>query len=257
VTVILLKSICGFDVTDVEDRWDRARAFIARQPGAAGQPGNVAERLRRICGAAAKALPAIGVGVSVMTDSGVRGFAAASDASSQQVEELQYALGEGPCVDAFASRRPVLVAELGNGGMVRWPMYAAAVHDRGVRAVFAFPLQVGAARVGVLDVFRDQPGAMTDEEVALALVFAEIALHAVLDGQKDAPPGAVPEGLDEPPVFRAEISQAQGMIMIQLGVTIAEALVRLRAFAYAEGRPLADVARDIVARKLHFDENQP
>jgi hypothetical protein len=106
-------------------------------------------------------------------------------------------------------------------------------------------------------VFRDQPGAMTDEEVALALVFAEIALHAVLDGQKDAPPGAVPEGLDEPPVFRAEISQAQGMIMIQLGVTIAEALVRLRAFAYAEGRPLADVARDIVARKLHFDENQP
>jgi GAF domain-containing protein len=244
-------------VTNVAQQWDRARAFIARQPGAASQSGNVAERLRRICGAAAKALPATGVGVSVMTESGVRGFAAASDASSQQVEELQYALGEGPCVDAFASRRPVLESELGTSGMARWPMYAAAVHNRGVRAVFAFPLQVGAARVGVLDVFRDQPGAMTDEEVAQALVFAEIALHAVLDGQNDAPPGAVPEGLDEPPVFRAEISQAQGMIMVQLGVTIAEALVRLRAYAYAEARPLADVARDVVARKLRFDETLP
>jgi hypothetical protein len=243
-------------VTDVGDRWDRARAFIARQPGAEGQTGNVAERLRRICGAAAKALPATGVGVSVMTDGGVRGFAAASDASSQQVEELQYSLGEGPCVDAFASRRPVLEAELGVSGMARWPMYAAAVHDRGVRAVFSFPLQVGAARVGVLDIFRDRAGAMTDEEIAQALVFAEIALGAVLDGQQDAPPGLVPEGLDEPPAFRAEISQAQGMIMIQLGVTIAEALVRLRAYAYAEGRPLADVARDVVVRKLYFDEAQ-
>ena len=247
----------GFDVTEVAARWDRAWAFIARQPGAEGQSGNVADLLCRICGAAAKALPATGVGVSVMTDSGVRGFAAASDASSQQVEELQYTLGEGPCVDAFASRRPILEAELGTNGMARWPMYAVAVHDRGVRAVFAFPLQVGTARVGVLDVFRDEPGELTDEEVAQALVFAEIALNAVLDGQKDAPPGAVPKGFDEPPVFRAEISQAQGMIMTQLGVTIAEALVRLRAYAYAEGRPLADVARDVVARKLHFDETQP
>ena len=69
---------------------------------------------------------------------------------------------------------------------------------------------------------------LTDEEVAQVLVFGEIALPAVLDGQKDAPVGSVPEGLGEPPVFRAEISQAQGMIMIQLGVTIAEALVSNR-----------------------------
>lgn len=192
-----------------------------------------------------------------MTDNGGQSFAAASDTSSQQVEELQFTLGEGPCVDAFTSRRPVLVAELGNGVNSRWPIYASAVHERGVRAVFAFPLQVGAARIGVLDVFRDHPGAMTDEEVAQALVFAEIALATVLDGQGAAPPGNVPEGFDEAPVFRAEISQAQGMIMIQLGVTITEALVRLRAYAYAEGRPLADVARDVVARTLTLDETRP
>ncbi len=244
-------------MTEADDRWVRARAFIARQPGASGASGNVADALRRICSAASKALPATGVGVSVITDSGAQGFAAASDASSQQVEELQFTLGEGPCVDAFTSRRPVLVSELGNGGMARWPMYAAAVHDRGVRAVFAFPLQAGAARVGVLDVFREQPGPLTDEEVAQALVFAEIALNAVLDGQNAAPPGAVPAGFDEAPVFRAEISQAQGMIMVQLRVTIAEALVRLRAHAYATGRPRADVARDVVARELRFSEAQP
>jgi GAF domain-containing protein len=244
-------------MTDPAGRWSRARGFIADQPGPSIQSGNVAERLRRICGAAARALPASGVGVSVMTDSGARGFAAASDTSSQQVEELQFSLGEGPCVDAFTSRRPVLVADLDGAGMARWPMYAPAVHDRGVRAVFAFPLQVGAARVGVMDVFRDRPGPMSDDDIAQALVFADIALNAVLDGQKDAPPGEVPEGFGEEPVFRAEISQAQGMIMVQLGVSIAEALVRLRAYAYAQGRPLADVARDVVARTLHFDEDQP
>jgi hypothetical protein len=238
-------------------RWNRAQAFIAQQPAAIGQPDNVAQMLRRICGAAVDALPATGVGVSVMTHNGTRGFAVASDPSSQQFEELQFTLGEGPCVDAFAAGRPVLVPDLSDGAMTRWPMYAPAVHAHGVRAVFAFPLQVGAARLGVLDVFREQPGQMTEEELAQALTFAEIAVITVLDGQNNAPPGAMPEGFTQAPGFRAEISQAQGMILVQTGVTLAEALVRLRAYAYAEGRPIADVARDVVARRLRFDETQP
>jgi hypothetical protein len=106
-------------------------------------------------------------------------------------------------------------------------------------------------------VFREQSGQMTEEELAQALTFAEIAVITVLDGQNNAPPGAMPEGFAQAPGFRAEISQAQGMIMVQLGVTLAEALVRLRAYAYAEARPIADVARDVVARSLRFDETQP
>ena len=136
-------------------------------------------------------------------------------------------------------------------------MYVSAVQERGVRSVFAFPLRTGAASIGVLDVFRPGPGRMTQEDVAQSLTFAEIARVAMLDGQDNATDGAVPDGFDEAPGYRAEVFQAQGMVMVQLGVSLAEALLRIRAYAYAEGRPLADVARDIVARTLRFGEDLP
>jgi GAF domain-containing protein len=231
--------------------------MIAEQPGPADRPGNVADRLRRICGATAVAMSASGAGVSVMTTEGTWGFAAASDRQSQHLEELQFTLGEGPCVDALASSSPVLVPDVTEGAAGRWPMYAAAVLERGIRSVFAFPLRTGAESIGVLDIFRPRAGRMTHEDVVQSLIFAEIARVTVLDGQDNAPDGALPDGFDEAPGYRAEVFQAQGMVMVQLGVSLAEALLRMRAYAYAEDRPLADVARDIVARTLRFDEDLP
>jgi hypothetical protein len=157
----------------------------------------------------------------------------------------------------MATGRPVLVADVTGGAADRWPIYSSAVRERGVRSVFAFPLLAGSASVGVLDVFRNRPGAMNEEDVAQSLTFAEIARTAVLDGQHDAPVDEVPDGFDESPGYRAEVFQAQGMVMVQLGVTLAEALLRLRAHAYAYDRTLADVARDVVARALRFDQDQP
>jgi GAF domain-containing protein len=215
-------------------------------------------RLQRVCRDAALALSASGVGVSVMAANGVHGMATASDPATARIEELQFTVGEGPCVDAFASSRPVLVPDLSDGVMRRWPIYAPAVHDAGIRAVFAFPMQVGAARLGVLDVFRTLPGPLSREELGRALTFADVAVTALLDGQEHdntAPDG--PIGLDEAVEHRAEIFQAQGMVMVQLGVPISEALVRIRAYAYAENRPLNDVAADIVARRLRFDQDRP
>jgi GAF domain-containing protein len=243
-------------VSAASERWVRAQQLIAEQPGAADGPGNVADRLRRICGAAATALSATGAGVSVMTGEGSWGFAVASDPASQHLEELQFTLGEGPCMDAMATRLPVLVPDVADGATSRWPMYASAVQEYGVRSVFAFPLRTGAASIGVLDVFRVRPGRMTQDDVAQSLTFAEIARTTMLDGQDQASPGGMPEGFDEAPGYRAEVFQAQGMVMVQLGVSLAEALLRMRAYAYAQGRPLADVARDVVARTLRFDEDQ-
>jgi hypothetical protein len=153
--------------------------------------------LRRLCAAAVKAVPASGAGLSVMTDGGVRGVAAASDEASEHSDELEFDLGEGPCRDAFASGRPVLEADLAAGGMARWPLYASAPHDHGVRAAFAFPLQVGAARLGVLDLHRSLPGPLSAEELASALSFADVATTMLLDRQEEAQLGAADHGLDE------------------------------------------------------------
>jgi hypothetical protein len=237
------------------DDVSRVAAFIAQQPTTPDQAEGVVGMLQRLCGAAVRALSASGVGLSVMAADGIRGITAASDPASERIEELQFLLGEGPCIEAFASRRPVLVPNLSDGAMSRWPVYAPAAHGEGVRAVFAFPLQVGAALLGVLDVFRTRPGGLSGEELRQALTFADVAVTTLLDGQDNAEPGATANGVDEAILSRAEVYQAQGMVMVQLGVTLGEALARMRAYAFAENRRLDQVARDVVARRLRFDQD--
>ena len=190
-----------------------------------------------------------------MSEAGARGVAAASDPASERIDELQFALGEGPCMDAFTSRRPVLEPDLGGGGLARWPIYSPAAHVEGVRATFAFPLQVGAARLGVLDLYRETPGTLSGEELAQALTFADVATTMLLDGQEQAPPGAAAAGLDEALGYRFELHQAQGMVKVRMGVTLVEALALLRAYAYSHDRDLADVARDVVTRGLRLDDD--
>jgi hypothetical protein len=243
-------------VTAVDDRIARVLGLIAGEPAHTGDGTGVVGVLRRLCSTARWSLSVSGVGVTVMAEDGVRGVAAVSEPAYEPIEELQFTLGEGPCLDAFATRRPVLVPELTDGAMRRWPMYAPAVRDQGVHAVFAFPLQIGAARLGVLDVFRATAGPLSADEFRDALTFADVAVTTLLDGQQQAGPGAAADGLDEALGHRAELFQAQGMVSVQLGVSLVEALARIRAYAFAEDRPLGHVARDVVARTLAFDRDR-
>lgn len=186
-----------------------------------------------------------------MATNGTYGLATASDTATERIEELQFTYGEGPCVDAFASSRPVLVPDLEAGAMGRWPVYAPAIHDAGIRAVFAFPLQIGAVRLGALDVFRFHTGPLSRTELGRSMAFADRVVTILLDGQAHAIGGS--DGLDDVLDNRIQLFQAQGMVMVQLGVNLAEAFSRIRAHAYAEDRRFDVVAADIVACRLHFD----
>jgi hypothetical protein len=243
-------------VSGPDERIVAVRALIAGQDST-GAPAGVVGWLRRLCTAAARTVPAWGVGVSVVSEEGIRGVAAASDPVSEALEELQFALGEGPCLDVFASRRVVLEPDLGNGASVRWLAYAPAAQAQGVGAVFAFPLQVGAARLGVMDLYRRSPGALSDESLAQALTFAEVAVETLLDAQGHAVVGEAAEGLDLALESHYVIYQAQGMTMVDLGVPLVDALARLRAHAYAHDRPLREIARDIVAGRLCLQPDTP
>ena len=161
-----------------------------------------------------------------------------TDEVSEHLEELQLTLGEGPRVDASADGGPVLVQDLAAADVAaRWPAFGPAARLAGAAAVFALPLQIGGIRVGVLDLYRAQPGPLSADHRAQA------AAHA--GG------GTGPAGQPWPlALHRAEIDQATGMLTEQLGVGIEEAFVRLRGYAYAHDRRLADVARDLVARTL-------
>ncbi|MEV0454966.1 GAF and ANTAR domain-containing protein [Catellatospora methionotrophica] len=222
-----------------------------------GAGHGVAAGMRRLCVAARRALSASGAGLTVMAGGELRGVTAASDTATERLEELQLTLGEGPCMDAYASMRPVLIPDLADGALARWPVYAPAAHAAGVRAVFAFPLQVGAARLGVMDVFRPETGMLSPDELTLALTFAEVAVATLLDGNDDSGAGVADGWLDDPLGSRAELFQAQGMVMVQLRVSLAEAMVRMRAHAYVHDLRLYEVAADVVARRLSFDSPQP
>lgn len=211
--------------------------------------------LQRLCRAAARVLPATGVGVSVMSDEGHHVTAAASDARSVLVEELQFTLGEGPCLEAYSTGRPVLSADLSQDAARRWPGYGPAAHEHGVRAVFAFPLQIGTTRLGALDVYRDEVGALPRPALVQALTFADVAIRSLLDAQRESQTDESTLPLTEALDNRFEVYQAQGMVSIQLRVGMAEAMVRLRAHAYAQNQRLSDVADDIVTRRLTLEED--
>lgn len=209
--------------------------------------------LHRICTAATRALPAAGSGVTLMDGEALpASTVAASGERFRLLEELQFALGEGPSIDAYALRGPVLEPQLLVDGMERWPAYTQAARQHGARAVFAFPLQVGASRLGVLGIYRDEQGNLSPEAVADALGLAHLCLSTLLMGQLEGADGRLEDGLSAVVREQAEVYQAQGAVMIQLGVTLPEAMARLRAHAYARDLVLADVARDVLAGNIVF-----
>jgi hypothetical protein len=172
---------------------------------------------------------------------------------SAVIEELQYALGEGPCVDAYQHDRPVLEPDLADPDTPRWLAFTGPAVEAGARAVFGFPLQVGAIRLGALNLYRDRPGPLTDEQHADALAVAAIAAQAVLVLQAGASPGGLAEALETGADFQYVVHQASGMVAAQLDVSVGHALIRLRAYAFGNDRSLTDVARAVVARTLRFD----
>jgi hypothetical protein len=208
------------------------------------------------------AADALGVdGLSAGVGTGPQGVVLAwgREAVGVALEDLQFTLGQGPSLEAVATGAPVLVPDLREQAS-RWPAFVPDAVDLKVHAVFAFPLRIGAISVGVLTAHRAVSGPLADGQLADALALADavtvLLLHrAPADTDGSAPEWSGPQpGWAQPVTHRAEVHQATGMISVQLNVSLAEALVRLRAHAYVQDRPIAEVAADVVARRLRFGD---
>jgi hypothetical protein len=191
--------------------------------------------------------------VAVVLPASPRETIYASDPIASVLEELTLTMGEGPGVDALADG-PALVADLTDAAcLIRWPVFAPAATKVGIRAVFAMPLRIGAIRLGVLDLYRAEAGELDREQLSDALVLADTMGALLLDEADRRGPhqdGLLPEHTG---AQSAVVHQATGMVIVQLGVTAAVAMLRLRAHAFTHDRPLRDVAADVVARRLRFD----
>lgn len=202
-------------------------------------------------------IPAVGVdgsGMSLVATAGVREPFYGSDAVAVALEGLQLALGEGPCVDASTTGSPVMIPDLGDltdeiSG--RWPVFAHEAAGSDVRAVFAFPLRIGAISLGAVDLYRRSPGPLGREALARALSTVDAIVLTLLDGNGTFGPGPGTEPLTDMAVHRAA-----GMVMEQLGTGIEEAFMRLRATAYSEGVPIGELANQVVAGDRRFEEDE-
>ncbi|SDP00512.1 GAF domain-containing protein [Klenkia soli] len=199
-------------------------------------------------------LGAAGVGLAVADDSGPVGVLAASRGAGQVGEDLQFALGEGPCRLAARDRRTVHAPDLARDD--RWVQFGRSAAEAGIAAATSVPLQVGAVLVGVLDVYCGTPGPLAVESARDLVVYGQAATAVLLllaDVDEVGGAGGNADVLADLADIRPVVHQAAGMVAVQLGMDLGEALLELRARAFGAGRSLRDLATDVVARRTRFD----
>jgi GAF domain len=212
----------------------------------------------RLCEACVVLLDIDAAAISLVFDGANSGTLGSSGASARIYDELQFTLGEGPCLASVLQRIPILIVDLADPAEARWPAYRPAMLAHQIRGVYAIPVVVAGEFVGALDLFRARPGPLLAADLAGAVAAAELAaipLLDLLDGDLQA---AVTEPNSNAwaelnKLTRAELSQAIGMLVAQLEVEPALALILLRAHAYATGRSVTDIARDILDRRLKLE----
>ena len=231
---------------------DRRLELLERIVGDAGDLDT-----HRLCQESAAVTLVTGAGITLLMAELTSASLGATDALAARLAELQLELGEGPSIDAHAEDRPTGEADLAADGATRWLAFTPLAVAAGARAVFSFPTQVGAVRLGTLDLYRDRPGRLSDAAHRDALLLASIAAQVVLLVQGRAPPGTIAAELEANADLRSVVHQATGVVAAQLEVSVAEALIRLRAHAFSTGRPLHAVAQDVVERRLRLDAPAP
>ncbi|WP_063765827.1 GAF and ANTAR domain-containing protein [Streptomyces durhamensis] len=239
----------------------QARLWVTRTLAAAARGADAPEQVPgALCAVCVRLLPISGSSVSISGGKGVRVTWCASDRVAARLAELQYTLGDGPCQSALDRGAPVVASDLTGGPDARrWPIFAYEAVALGVRAVFSLPLGVNGAAVGTLDLYSESVGGLTERDMRTALWARDAVTFALMSLQAAGHEGAEEDTEDEVASWMAaseadhtEVYQAVGMVMVQLDLDAEQALDRLRGRAYAEGRTVSQVAREVLARRLRF-----
>lgn len=203
-----------------------------------------------------RALSLDGAAVAMISDTGERDLVHATDPLIAQLDELQFTLAEGPCLDAYGSAAPVLVADLlDDDSQQRWPVFAQEASNAGASAVFAFPLVTGDVCFGVLELYRRSPGPLAATAVETVVVAVEalskVALAELLGPAPDLD-SSWPARLT---MEHAEVHQAAGMVAVQLSTSVPDAMARLRASAYSQNTSLTELAHRVLTGQTRLDKD--
>lgn len=217
-------------------------------PEAAGADGG---DLGDLCAPFLKHLPVTGVAVSMFSGTAAASLVAASDEVAGRLDELQFDLGEGPRWEALRTRLPVLVPDV-HAHPYSWPVFNKAILNTDVAAIFVFPLTLGALDLGVVELHHTKPGSLSYTDHTTAMVLSgHTAWHLLRRILSANSPGTDPSEHNEL-MSRREIHQATGMVLAQAGTNAAEALLLLRAHAFANEVSLRETAVAVLQGHLTF-----
>jgi hypothetical protein len=207
----------------------------------------------QLCAACVEVLPVDRAAITISVAATTWEPLSATDDTAARIEAQQSITGEGPAADAMRRGGPVLVDDLA-AQFDRWPGFIAAIGRDARGAMFAFPLQIGAIAVGVLDLYRKAPNPLEPNDMTKMLAVADIVTMVLL--ARTPPVDGVASASDAwwtPSPSSREVHQATGMVVAQLAVPPSVAYLRLRAYAFTHDRALIEVAREVIERRLRFD----
>ncbi|WP_307544181.1 GAF and ANTAR domain-containing protein [Streptomyces sp. V3I8] len=235
---------------DAEQETQLLRTRITRRLIGAVQDVPSASVPQALCRACVSLLPDIsGLSLSVLgRKAGMGVVLFASDEVAGQLAEIQYTLGEGPCTEAVRLRAPVFAPDLARAPDARrWPLFCVQAAKVGAGAAFSMPLTAGAKVLGTLDLYQETAGPLDGDRLRTALLVADaLSLAVTAFDRAAADSDGVVTWLQGAESDRVEIHQATGVIMVHLGVSAEDALLRLRARAFTQGSTALDVARAII-----------
>lgn len=206
-----------------------------------------------LCAVAAELTEVGGAGIALTNPAAPITSLCTSGETARILMDLETTLGEGPCSDAISTDRAIAEADLHGVVGSSWVGYAPSARAAGVRAVFGFPIRIGAIRLGALGLFCVEPGPLNDTQSSNAYLMASVVGRAVLTMQAGAPRGALAEELQRGASFEFVVHQAAGIVAVQGSMSIGDALAALRAHAFASGTSSSALALSVVAREISYD----
>ncbi|MFL6238593.1 MAG: GAF and ANTAR domain-containing protein [Actinomycetes bacterium] len=160
------------------------------------------------------------------------------------LDERQYELERGPCVDAATSGQMIVVEDTDNE--TRWPQYAKTAYERGVRSSLSVPLPIQRDLTGALNFYATEPDGFDEHDVDLAQTFAGHAAVAVANAHLYEATAALAEQMQQAMGTRAVIEQAKGIIMRDRGCSAEDAFNVLVRRSQESHVKLRDVAQKLV-----------
>jgi GAF domain-containing protein len=212
----------------------------------------VADILDQLCDRAVEILPVSGAGVMLEDRQGHLRFVSASDETVRSIESLQIELNEGPCLHAYRTGEQVVVTDLEHSD--RFPRFTPLALQKGLRAVYSFPMKVGDEHIGAVNLYREEPGRFDDDDAAAGQVLADVATTYIMNARLIERSTQLNEQLQHALNSRVVIEQAKGKLSEQLGVDPPEAFARMRGYARNRGLKLLSVAEEIVSGSLRLEE---